>query len=118
SKKSITSSTHSTQTAEPSKQICIQPAKRLLAALGYAVTEVDSGCCGMAGSFGYEVEHVAISRQMGERRLLPAVRAAQGSTVVAAGTSCRHQILEETGVRGLHSAEVVWRAMQQSTNDS
>ncbi|MCZ7672263.1 MAG: hypothetical protein M5U34_36640 [Chloroflexi bacterium] len=59
----------------------------------YTVEEVDSGCCGMAGTFGYEAEHYHISRQMAERRLLPAVRAAAADTIiVAAGLSCRQQI--------------------------
>ncbi|MCP4427860.1 MAG: FAD-binding protein [Chloroflexi bacterium] len=79
----------------------------------YTVEEVDSGCCGMAGSFGYEVEHVEISMQMAERRLLPAIRAANKDTIVAAaGTSCRHQIREGTdGRRALHPAEILRAAL-------
>ncbi|MCA9933304.1 MAG: 4Fe-4S dicluster domain-containing protein, partial [Anaerolineales bacterium] len=71
-----------------------EPSKRILSLPpNYTVTEVDSGCCGMAGAFGYEAEHYEISLQMGERRLLPAVRAASDDTlIVAAGVSCRQQI--------------------------
>ncbi len=88
------------------------PALALLSQIG-DVSEVDSGCCGMAGSFGYEAEHYELSRQIGERRLLPAVRRcqAEGGQVVAAGTSCRHQIYDFTGHRALHPAEVVARAL-------
>ncbi len=80
----------------------------------YTVEEVDSGCCGMAGAFGYEAEHVEISLQMGERRLFPAVRAASEDTIVAAaGTSCRHQIAEGVGNgrRALHPAEILRDAL-------
>ena len=87
-----------------------EPSKRMLSLPpNYHVTEVDSGCCGMAGSFGYEVEHYAISRQMAERRLLPAVRAATPDTIiVAAGVSCRQQIGHgQDGRAALHPAEVL-----------
>lgn len=92
------------------------PSHGLLGKLpGGRVEEVDSGCCGLAGSFGYEVEHYEISRQIGERRLFPAVRAAmdEGKTVVAAGTSCRHQIEHFTGCRALHPAEVLARHLRK-----
>ena len=73
---------------------------------------VDSGCCGMAGSFGYESEHYDLSLKMAERRLLPAVRDAAADTlIVAAGTSCRHQILHGSGRQALHPAEVLRAAM-------
>lgn len=72
------------------------------------IMDVDSGCCGMAGSFGYETEHVAISRQIGEQRLLPAVRRAGLSThIVASGVSCRQQIGSETDRRPLHPAQLL-----------
>ncbi len=78
----------------------------------YEVEEVDSGCCGMAGSFGYEREHYELSLKMAERRLLPAVREADASTlIVAAGTSCRHQIQHGTGRLALHPAEVLRDAL-------
>jgi Fe-S oxidoreductase len=78
----------------------------------YTVKEVDSGCCGMAGSFGYEAEHYDISLKMAERRLLPAVReAAAGTLVVAAGVSCRQQIKHGAGKQALHPAQVLRDAM-------
>jgi Fe-S oxidoreductase len=90
------------------------PSKRTLSLpANYHVTEVDSGCCGMAGSFGYEVEHYDISLKMAERRLLPAVREASDDTiVVAAGVSCRQQIKHGTGRQALHPAEVLRDAMR------
>ena len=78
----------------------------------YEVEEVDSGCCGMAGSFGYESEHYELSMKMAERRLLPAIReAGEDTIVVAAGTSCRHQIMHGCGRQALHPAEVLRNAM-------
>ncbi len=79
---------------------------------GTTVREVDSGCCGMAGSFGYETEHVVLSFRIGERRLLPAVRAAGRETwIVAAGVSCRQQILDGAGRRARHPAEFLAAAL-------
>jgi Fe-S oxidoreductase len=90
----------------PSQQTLSLPAN-------YRVTEVDSGCCGMAGSFGYEAEHYDISLKMAERRLLPAVRQADEKTlVVAAGVSCRQQIEHGSGRRALHPAEVLRNAIR------
>ncbi|NOZ40066.1 MAG: FAD-binding protein [Planctomycetes bacterium] len=84
------------------------PSKQTLGAAGCEVEEVDSGCCGMAGSFGYEAEHYDISQAMGERRLLPAVReAGEATTIVAAGVSCRQQIKHGTGRQALHPAELL-----------
>ena len=84
----------------------VGPAKALLDRIpGARVTDLDSGCCGMAGSFGYAREHFDVSRQIGERRLLPAARALGPSGVlVAAGTSCRHQVHDFAGVRAEHPA--------------
>jgi Fe-S oxidoreductase len=82
------------------------PTERALAiAPGTKVEVVDSGCCGMAGLFGYEKGHYDVSMKMGDRRLFPAVREAGGSVVVAPGTSCREQIRDGTGRRALHPAE-------------
>lgn len=90
------------------------PSKQTLGAAGCDVNEVDSGCCGMAGSFGYEAEHYDISQAMGERKLLPAVRAADAeTTVVAAGVSCRQQIKHATGRQALHPAEVLRERLQK-----
>jgi len=89
----------------PSKKVLSLPAN-------YTVEEVDSGCCGMAGSFGYEAEHYEISMQMAERRLLPAMRAAGTETlIVAAGVSCRQQIKHGSDRTSLHPAEVLWAAL-------
>jgi FAD/FMN-containing dehydrogenase/Fe-S oxidoreductase len=82
------------------------PTERALAlASGSDVKVVDSGCCGMAGLFGYEEGHYEVSMKMGERRLFPAVRGAEGRKIVAPGTSCREQISDGTGRRALHPAE-------------
>jgi FAD/FMN-containing dehydrogenase/Fe-S oxidoreductase len=80
------------------------PTERLLRRAA-DVEVVDSGCCGMAGLFGYEKGHYEPSMQMGERRLFPAVRAAEERVVVAPGTSCREQILDGTERVALHPAE-------------
>ncbi len=84
----------------------VAPAKALLERIPETrVTDLDSGCCGMAGSFGYAREHFDISQQIGERRLLPAARElGPGNVLVAAGTSCRHQVHDFTGVRAQHPA--------------
>ena len=89
------------------------PSKRTLALPGYTVKEVDSSCCGMAGSFGYEAEHYDISLKMGERRLLPTVREQTADVIIAAaGVSCRQQIKHGTGRQALHPAEVLRGAMK------
>jgi len=86
----------------------IDPLVRFLEQTGSPVEIVDSGCCGMAGSFGFEREHFDISLAMAGRRLLPAVRQASPETVLAApGTSCRHQIRDATGRRAYHPVEIV-----------
>ena len=84
----------------------VAPARALLERIpGARVTELDAGCCGMAGSFGYAREHFDVSRRIGERRLLPAARAlGPGHVLAAAGTSCRHQVHDFTGVRAQHPA--------------
>lgn len=72
------------------------------------IAEVDSGCCGMAGAFGYQRETFELSRRIGEDRLFPAVRAAdEDTTVVACGFSCRHQIADFTGRRARHWVETL-----------
>jgi FAD/FMN-containing dehydrogenase/Fe-S oxidoreductase len=81
-----------------------RPTERLLG-LAADIEVVDSGCCGMAGLFGYEKGHYEVSMKMGERRLFPAVREAGDRVVVAPGTSCREQILDGTERRALHPAE-------------
>ena len=93
----------------------IEPSAHILNLLPDTNVEtLDTGCCGMAGSFGYEAEHYDISMKMGEDRLLPAVRNADDETlIVAAGTSCRHQIADGAGRRALHPAEVMRRAVRE-----
>ena len=79
---------------------------------GYEVSEVDSGCCGMAGSFGFEREHYDISVSLGNRRLAPAVKAAPAETeVIAPGISCRQQIEHLAGRRARHPAEALRSAL-------
>lgn len=88
-----------------------EPMVSMLGKTGATVTVVDSGCCGMAGAFGFESEHYDISLEMAERRLLPAVRRASSETVIAApGTSCRHQIADGTGRRAFHPVEIMARS--------
>ncbi|TYB76473.1 FAD-binding protein [Bizionia myxarmorum] len=78
----------------------------------YKVTIITSGCCGMAGSFGYEKEHYEISMQIGEQTLFPAIRKASKEIVIAAnGTSCRHQILDGTKRQALHPITILKRAL-------
>jgi Fe-S oxidoreductase len=78
----------------------------------------DAGCCGMAGAFGFEREHYAISMEVGERVLLPAVRAeALETLIVADGFSCREQIAQGTPRRALHLAEVLHRALRRRAGD-
>ena len=78
------------------------------------VQTVDSGCCGMAGSFGYEAEHFAVSMKMAEQALLPAVRKAGPNTVVVAdGTSCRHQIHAGARRKALHVARVLQMSLEE-----
>jgi Fe-S oxidoreductase len=87
----------------------LAPAKEMLARIpGATVVDLNAGCCGMAGSFGYVRDHYDVSRAIGERRLLPAARAmTPGSVLVASGVSCRHQVEDFTGVRALHPAELL-----------
>jgi Fe-S oxidoreductase len=87
--------------------------ERVLALPGHGVDAVDAGCCGMAGAFGYEAEHVDVSKQMAELRLAPAVRQTRPDTVLAAtGFSCRSQIKEVANRTALHPAEVLWNALE------
>ncbi|MFO7938983.1 MAG: FAD-linked oxidase C-terminal domain-containing protein [Bacteroidales bacterium] len=79
----------------------------------YYAKEIPSGCCGMAGSFGYEKEHYEISQKIGEMVLFPTVRKANEDTLIAApGTSCRHQIKEGTQRTALHPAEILYAALK------
>lgn len=76
------------------------------------VQEIKSGCCGMAGSFGYEKEHYALSMQIGQLDLFPSVRKTATEEIISApGTSCRHHIEDGTGRKVLHPVEVLWEAL-------
>jgi FAD/FMN-containing dehydrogenase/ferredoxin len=78
----------------------------------YEVETIASGCCGMAGSFGYEKEHYEVSMKIGELVLFPKVRDNKDNcTISAPGTSCRHQIKDGTGVHALHTVEVLYEAL-------
>ena len=79
----------------------------------YKVTLLATGCCGMAGSFGYEAEHFEISQKIGEERLFPAIRKMDSDTLLAAnGTSCRHQISDGTGRVALHPISILNEALR------
>lgn len=79
----------------------------------YSVEELKTGCCGMAGSFGYEEEHFDLSMKVGELVLFPAVRKTDENTLIAApGTSCRHQIKDGTGKTAYHPVEILYNALK------
>ncbi len=90
-------------------------AKKVLSLpLNYTVQLIPSGCCGMAGSFGYEAEHYDLSMQIGELVLFPTVRQQPDEVLIAAsGTSCRHQIKDGTGRKALHPVEILWEALKK-----
>ena len=74
---------------------------------------IPSGCCGMAGSFGYEKEHYDISMQIGELVLFPTIRKQSADVIIAAaGTSCRHQIKDGVNRKALHPAEILFQALK------
>ncbi len=86
--------------------------KMLSIPVNYTVDEIKSGCCGMAGSFGYEKEHYEVSMKVGELVLFPEVRKAESAMIIAApGTSCRHQIKDGTGRQALHPIEILFGAI-------
>ncbi|HRS27428.1 MAG TPA: FAD-binding oxidoreductase, partial [Phycisphaerae bacterium] len=89
--------------------------RKVLQKMGLEVNAPDSGCCGMAGAFGYERgDHYDVSIKCGERVLLPEVRRASPEAVIVAdGFSCREQILQETDREALHLAQVIQLAIQE-----
>jgi Fe-S oxidoreductase len=91
----------------------IKPTVKMLSLpVNYTVEEIKSGCCGMAGSFGYEKEHYELSMKVGELVLFPAVRSAEAETLIAApGTSCRNQIFDGTGRTAFHPIEILFDAL-------
>jgi FAD/FMN-containing dehydrogenase/Fe-S oxidoreductase len=90
------------------------PTKKALSLpVGYEVRLINSGCCGMAGSFGYENEHYDVSMKVGELVLFPKIRnLLESEIIVASGTSCRHQIKDGTARRALHPVEVLFDALK------
>jgi Fe-S oxidoreductase len=92
--------------------------RRVLDAMELDYQLLDSGCCGMAGSFGFEREHYDVSRKVGELVLLPAVRHADETTlIVADGFSCREQIAQTTRRRAMHLAEVIALASKEGPEE-
>ena len=91
----------------------------LLRKMGLELQSLDSGCCGMAGAFGFEAGKYAVSQAVGERVLLPAVRAAAAETmIVSDGFSCREQIQQATGRRAMHVAEVLQMAITNASRSA
>lgn len=90
----------------------IPSVKMLTIPENYSVEVIPSGCCGMAGSFGYEKEHYDLSMKIGELVLFPTVRNQEKDALIAApGTSCRHQIKDGTGKKAFHTVEVLYDAL-------
>ena len=86
----------------------VTPAMELLKLIPNAEPQlIESSCCGMAGSFGYEAEHITVSKQMAEMSLLPRIRKSPKSWVIADGTSCRHQIADGTQREAVHIARIL-----------
>jgi Fe-S oxidoreductase len=96
----------------------MSPTLKLLRRIpGAEVIDLDAGCCGMAGSFGYEKEHYEVSRLVGEQRLFPAIRKAEPDTVIVApGFSCRMQIQHFTGRTAVHPAELLYSLLAEPTD--
>jgi Fe-S oxidoreductase len=91
----------------------------LLRKMGTKVASPDAGCCGMAGPFGFDNSKYAVSQAVGERVLLPAVRASHPETlIVADGFSCQEQIRQATGRRPMHLAQVMQLALQTKNHSS
>lgn len=78
------------------------------------VTIADTGCCGMAGAFGYEAEHTNLSLKIAEEGFLPKIKKADHATLVACGTSCQHQISRTTGKQALHTAQILSQWLRSS----
>jgi Fe-S oxidoreductase len=87
--------------------------KMLSIPVNYKVEEIKSGCCGMAGAYGYEKRHYELSMKIGEMVLFPEIRKSKPGTIIAApGTSCREQIMNGTGVHALHPVQVLYEALK------
>ena len=92
----------------------VEPSREMLSLpVNYSVEVIPSGCCGMAGAFGYEKKHYELSMKIGEQVLFPAVRGAGEDVCISApGTSCRQQIKDGTGKQALHPIEVLYEALK------
>ena len=88
-------------------------AEMLSLPINYKVEIIPSGCCGMAGSFGYEKEHYELSMAIGETTLFPEVRKSQDNIISAPGTSCRHQIKDGTGRDAYHPITLLYEALKE-----
>jgi hypothetical protein len=96
-----------------------EPQRKMFAAMGLDIEVPSTGCCGHAGSFGYEAEHYDVSQAIAEQVLLPAVRKAKKDTIVIAdGFSCRQQIKDGTGRWPMHPAEVLAMALDSRGSSS
>jgi FAD/FMN-containing dehydrogenase/Fe-S oxidoreductase len=92
----------------------VSTAAMLSLPFNYTVEELKTGCCGMAGAFGYEKEHYTVSMKVGNLRLFPEVRKTTEATIISApGTSCRHQIKDGTGRIALHPIEILFNALNK-----
>jgi Fe-S oxidoreductase len=110
-KKEILLHTHCQQKAIASSSSTIE---MLSIPVNYYVKEIPSGCCGMAGSFGFEKEHYDLSNKIGEMVLFPEIRDSSESVVIAApGTSCRHHIKDGTGRVARHPVEILYQALKK-----
>jgi Fe-S oxidoreductase len=95
----------------------IGPEDQVFQKLGMLYEIPDTDCCGLAGSFGFEASHDAISRQIGEHKLIPMVRgSAKDTLIVADGFSCKHQIQEMTDRRALHLAQVLQMSLHEASD--
>lgn len=90
-----------------------EPTVEALSSVGYDVEVLETGCCGMAGSFGYEKDHYEVSQEIGELVLFPALRQNEDVDVCAPGFSCRHQIKDGVGRKALHPATLIHRMISK-----
>ena len=98
--------------ADDSQPVGVQATVAMLKAAGYTVEVIDSGCCGMAGAFGYEAKHYELSMQVGELKLFPAVRSAGETTIIAApGVSCQSQIADGAHRQAIHPIQLLARSL-------
>jgi Fe-S oxidoreductase len=92
--------------------IGINATRFMLSNVGYSVELIDSSCCGMAGAFGYELEHFQFSMRVGEMKLFPAVREATEDRIISAcGVSCKSQIEDGTNRRVIHPVQLVYELL-------